>query len=148
MKTTLTHKLSTLTPIKVLIWLEAALLLGFARLLVWALPFKYWVKLIGKPMSAKSDYQQNNINPQKLLNIQWAIKSAAYRVPWQAVCLPQAMTAKWMLNFRGQKSKLLLGLRPDEQQNNKLAAHAWLECGTDIVVGEVDEKYTKVSHFI
>ena len=148
MKTTLTHKLSTLTPIRVFIWLEAACLLGFARLLVWALPFKYWVKLIGTPMSSRSDYQQVHIKPEKLLNIQWAIKSAAYRVPWQAVCLPQAMTAKWMLSFRGQKSKLLLGLRADPQKNNKLAAHAWLECGADIIVGEVDEKYSKVTHFI
>lgn len=148
MKTTFTHKLYTLTPIKLFTWCEAALLLGLARLLVWTLPFKYWVKLIGKPMSISNDYQYIHIKPQKLLNIQWAIKSAAYRVPWQAVCLPQAIATKWMLSFRGQTSKLLLGLRPDPEQNNKLAAHAWLECGSEIVVGKVDKEYTKVTHFI
>lgn len=142
------HKLLTLTPIKVAIWFEASLLLGVARFLVWALPFKYWVKLIGNPMSSRTDHQQVKIKPQNLKNIQWAIRSAAYRVPWQAVCLPQAIAAKWMLNFRGQASKLLLGLRSDPDNNNKLAAHAWLECGSDIVIGEVDKNYTKVTHFI
>ena len=148
MKNTVSYKLFTLPLVKVFIWSEAAILLGIARLLVWLLPFKYWVKLIGTPMSCRYDYQQVHIKPKNLLNIQWAIKSAAYRVPWQAVCLPQAMTAKWMLNFRGQTSKLLLGLRPDPENNNKLAAHAWLECGSDIVIGEVDNKYTKITHFI
>lgn len=156
MKTTFAQKLLNLTPSKVLLWLEAALLLGFARLLVWAFPFKYWVKLIGQPMSSSTTYQQHQINPKNLQRIQWAVKSAAYRVPWQAVCLPQAMAVKWMLKFRGQASKLHLGLKPDPEQNNKLTAHAWLECGpettsntvSNTVIGEVEEKYTKVTHFV
>lgn len=157
MKTALTHKLLKLTPIKILIWLEAAVLLGFARLLVWALPFKYWVKLVGQPMSTSNAYERQQINPKSLSRIQWAVKSAAYRVPWQAVCLPQAMVVKWMLGFRGQRSKLCLGLkadglRADPQQNNKLAAHAWLDCGPETtdntIIGKAEEKFTKVTHFI
>jgi hypothetical protein len=144
----LLQKITKLNFIDIFVWFEAVFLLGIARFLVWALPFKYWVKFIGQPMSTSNVHEQTHIKQKSLCCIQWAIKSAAYRVPWQAVCLPQAMAAKWMLGFRGQPSKLTLGLKPDPQKNNKLAAHAWLECGQCFVTGKTEEKFTGVSHFI
>ena len=58
---------------------------------------------------------------------------AARNVPWNAVCLPQAMAAKAMLARRGQGSSLHLGTAMAE---DGLAAHAWLVAGDEIVVGE------------
>ena len=148
MKTTWHKKLFSLPISALLLWLEALLLLAMARFLVWAVPFKYWVKFIGETNSASTTYQQINISDKRLRRIQWAIQSAAYRAPWQAVCLPQAIAAKWMLAFRGQPSKLYLGLKSDHEGSGKLAAHAWLECCQKTVTGGTADEFTCVSHFI
>ena len=92
-----------------LLLLEAALLLGCARLVLLTLPF-------GR-MRAVGD----------------AVTVAARTVPWNAVCLPQAMAAKAMLARRGQGSALHLGTKAE---GGGLAAHAWLVAGGEIVVGE------------
>ena len=131
-----------------LLWLEALFLLAMARLLVWLLPFKYWSGLLGEHMSENQAYQQQHIKDKTLLAITWAIKSAAYRAPWQAVCLPQAIAAKWMLGFRAQPSKLYLGVKPENYASGKLAAHAWLACGQQTVTGGTADDFTCVSHFI
>jgi hypothetical protein len=148
MKTAWHQKLRQLGCTEILLWLEAVFLLGVARFLVWALPFKYWVKLIGQPMSTSLVYDQVKMSNQARLRIAWAVKSAAYRVPWQAVCLPQAMAAKWMLGFRGQSSKLYLGVKSDPQNKGKLAAHAWLECAEQYITGGGPQECKNVSHFI
>jgi hypothetical protein len=62
-----------------------------------------------------------------------AVTTAARNVPWNAVCLPQAMAAKAMLARRGQGSAIHMGaaFNPD----GKLIAHAWLLVGDTVVVG-------------
>lgn len=58
---------------------------------------------------------------------------AARNVPWNAVCLPQALAAKAMLARRGCGSSAHFGATLDSQ--GKMAAHAWLVAGGTIVVG-------------
>ena len=149
MKTTWYRKIQRISFTEIMLWIEASILLAFARFLVWALPFKYWVKLIGQSMSTTRVYEQEIINYKTRLKIAWAVKSAAYRVPWQAVCLPQAMAAKWMLGFRGQSSKLYLGVKPALQGSRGMSAHAWLQCCGDMITGgDIAEEFANVSHFI
>jgi hypothetical protein len=69
-----------------------------------------------------------------VLAVRQAVTVAARNVPWNAVCLPQAMAAKAMLARRGQGSALHLGASRDD--GGGLTAHAWLEVGGEIVVGE------------
>jgi hypothetical protein len=59
---------------------------------------------------------------------------AARNVPWNAVCLPQAMGCKAMLARRGQGSALHLGAAMNDPKG--LMAHAWLVAGGTVVVGE------------
>ena len=58
---------------------------------------------------------------------------AGRNVPWNAVCLPQAMAAKAMLARRGCGSSFRLGADFDAQ--GRIIAHAWLVAGGTIVVG-------------
>lgn len=62
-----------------------------------------------------------------------AVTVAARHVPWNAVCLPQAIAAKAMLARRGQASVVHFGAA---RSGGELTAHAWLTAGDEIVVGE------------
>src|ERR1700722_6760570 len=110
-----------------LLVLEAALLLGLARIAVITIPLRYTAPWLSRAP---------DIGPWDealLLRVRKAITVAARNVPWNAVCLPQAMAAKAMLARRGCGSTFHLGATFDE--NGKLTAHAWLGAGGKVVVG-------------
>ena len=77
--------------------------------------------------------QMTNRERLLVLEVRHAVTIAARNVPWNAVCLPQAMAAKAMLARRGHGSALHLGAKAE---GDGLAAHAWLVAGGEIVVGE------------
>jgi Transglutaminase-like superfamily len=109
-------------------WLicEAAVWLGLTRCYVAWLPFRWLGPWLRKP----SDQLDR---PELTRRIGRAVLTASRHVPWQAACLPQALTAKLMLSRRGQGSVFHLGAKLDE--HGALAAHAWLTCGSEIVTG-------------
>jgi len=106
---------------------EAILALALARLIVLTVPFRFMALwLSGGP-------ETSFCHEALLLRVRRAVTMAARNVPWNAVCLPQAMAAKSMLARRGCGSSLHLGADFDAQ--GKLIAHAWLVAGETIVVG-------------
>jgi transglutaminase superfamily protein len=106
---------------------EAVLLLGFARLLVLTMPFRLLARWLGRAPARDAG------DAMLLGRVRRAVTTAARNVPWNAVCLPQAMAAKAMLARRGCGSSLRLGAGFDAQ--GKLIAHAWLVVGGAVVVG-------------
>jgi hypothetical protein len=106
---------------------EAVLWLGLARLLVLALPFRLLARLLVRAPASDAD------DAAVLVRVRRAVTTAARNVPWNAVCLPQAMAAKAMLARRGCGSSLRLGAGFDG--DGKLIAHAWLVVGGTVVVG-------------
>jgi hypothetical protein len=107
--------------------LEAALFLGLARLALLALPFGRIAPWLQRsPDSGAGD-------TATVLAVGQAVAIAARNVPWNAVCLPQAMAAKAMLARRGQGSALHLGAA---RAGDGLTAPAWLVAGGEVVVGE------------
>ena len=106
---------------------EAALMLALARLIVLTVPFRFvaaWLRRA--PETPTCD--------ERLLRaVGRAVTIAARNVPWNAVCLPQALAAKAMLARRGCGSAFHLGATLDP--NGKLVAHAWLVAGGQVVVG-------------
>ncbi len=110
-----------------LLLLEAALFLGFARLVLLTLPFGRLA-----PWLQRSP-DRGACDIATVLAVGEAVTVAARNVPWNAVCLPQAMAAKAMLARRGQGSALHLGAA---KASDRLTAHAWLVAGGEIVVGE------------
>ncbi len=110
-------------------WLliEAALFLAAARVALLVVPFRRIVPWLERaPASAECD-------GALVAAVGRAVTVAARNVPWNAVCLPQAMAAKAMLARRGQGSALHLGAGMAE---GSVSAHAWLVAGGEIVVGE------------
>ena len=106
---------------------EAAIILALARLAVLTVPFRFIAAWAGRtPDGAAADHEL-------LMRVREAVTTAARNVPWNAVCLPQAMAAKAMLARRGQGSAFNLSANFAPQ--GKLTAHAWLAVGDTVVVG-------------
>ena len=79
--------------------------------------------------------------------IGWAVTRAARHVPFNAVCLPQAMTARIMLKRRGVGSVLHFGAAKGEQK--PLDAHAWLDAaGVEVTGYPVAAKFTEIACFV
>lgn len=110
-----------------LMLIEAALCLGLARLALLTLPFGRIAPWLQRSPDSGS------YDAKTVLAVGEAVTIAARNVPWNAVCLPQAMAAKTMLARRGQGSALHLGAA---KASGKLTAHAWLVAGGEVVVGE------------
>lgn len=112
-------------------WLiiEAAAWLGLASAYIKWFPFRWlgpWLRW-AEPVQHKADLAAR---------IGRAVLTAARHIPWQAACLPQALTAKLMLGLRGEGSTLHLGAKLEE--SGDLAAHAWLTCGDMVVTGSAN----------
>jgi len=109
------------------VFVEATVLLALARLLILVAPMHQiarWLALAPDKCSCDKIL---------LLRVRRAVVTTARNVPWNAVCLPQAMVAKAMLARRGYGSTLHLGARFDA--SGKLIGHAWLVAGNTVVVG-------------
>jgi hypothetical protein len=72
------------------------------------------------------------------LQIAWAVRAAARYVP-SANCLPQAIVAKQFLEEQGFQPVLRIGVQPPEELD--LKAHAWVETGGRIVLGDDGRDY-------
>ena len=77
--------------------------------------------------------------------IRWAVACAARHVPFEAVCLPQAIAAKKMLARRGVKGVLHFGVARSE---GSLDAHAWVDAaGVEVTGYPVAVRFREVARF-
>jgi hypothetical protein len=106
---------------------EAAILLALARICVLTVPFRVLARWLSRAPDAAAP------DPMLALRVGQAVAVAARNVPWNAVCLPQAMVAKAMLARRGRGSAFHLSATIED--DGKLSAHAWLESDGHIVTG-------------
>jgi hypothetical protein len=130
-----------------LLLLEAFVLLGVARLLVLTIPFRWLAGSLGKHMQ-ESVSTVEHADLRHAILIGQAVRSAAGNTPWESVCLPQAVTGKWMLKRRRIAGTLYLGVAKAEGTPEQLTAHAWLRCGDSILTGGPGHKqFTVVALF-
>ncbi|MBF0406246.1 MAG: lasso peptide biosynthesis B2 protein [Candidatus Riflebacteria bacterium] len=129
------------------IFLEAFLLLAFARLGVLFLPFKWFAFFLG----AKSGHSAHNLSSYQFdvaRKIGRMTRTAARYTPWESVCLPQAVAAKIMLRRRRIPGTLYLGLAKGKYGESAMEAHAWLRCGEAVLTGAPGhQRYTVVAMF-
>jgi hypothetical protein len=131
-----------------LLLLEAIFWLGATRILIRLIPFRRIAPHLGEHQTP-----EKGITPiipgerdQLAARIGWAVNAAAPRTPWESLCLAQAITAKKMLQRRGRKSTLFLGVA--KEANTELAAHAWLQCGQGIITGNAGhQRFVVISAF-
>jgi hypothetical protein len=106
---------------------EAIVMLGVARFVFLTVPFRFLAPWLRRAPETPT------CDEALLLQVRQAVTIAAHNVPWNAVCLPQAIAAKAMLARRGCGSAFHLGATFDPK--GKLIAHAWLVAGGKVVVG-------------
>jgi hypothetical protein len=118
--------------------IEAMTLLIFLKVSLTVLSFKNFSKL----------YNYNGLNKKTLKNdlavrrINSAINRCCRHIPWENKCLIRAAAIKVMLNNRGIKNELHLGVI---KKNEALKAHAWIDCDGEILVrADEQEKFTKI----
>jgi hypothetical protein len=126
---------------------EAVFCLGAARLLLF-LPFRWLVRLIGRPQAGANSSTPVPATHESTAAtaVRRAILRVAERLPWQSSCLVRALAARLMLRRRRLPSTLQLGVRAGAL--TELSAHAWVKCGdVDVVGGESAAEFTPLASF-
>jgi len=104
--------------------------LGAARIALWVLPFQAARRLLSRSLPPATG---SLVTAER---ITWALARARRAVP-RATCLPLALAAEALLLRCGLPAELRIGVVKTAQ--GRLEAHAWVESGGRIVVGELDE---------
>ena len=113
---------------------EAAALLLLARGLVALVPLRIWRRQFGKvtQISQTKDPARRQITRI----VRQAIGRAMRNAPLDFICLPQALSARWMLKRRGLDSDLSIGVQ--RNSSGGLDVHAWLTSGGHWVTGDCE----------
>ena len=122
---------------------ETSLMLAIARFLIKFIPFRYWRWTLGDFESAIVDpIGSEDFNRTKALYVGRWVQRTAKNLPFEAVCLPQAMACRWMLARRGLRSKIFLGVKREDDAK-EFAYHAWIMHGELCLTGHHEkDSYT------
>ena len=105
--------------------LSSLFFVSVTRLGLWLLPTR-----VVRRLAFKSLAKARVSHP--VATLVWAVKAASRYVP-AATCLTQALALHWLLSRSGHTSKVHLGAKKDLAGN--FAAHAWVECEGQVVIG-------------
>jgi hypothetical protein len=110
---------------------EAAALLMIVGIGLRVVPFRLLRRLLDSHASA---FPAATPASQDVIDrISWAVAAVARRLPERiCACLAQALAVDTMLKRRGHAAELRLGVRTPTQ----FEAHAWVECGGHVVIGD------------
>jgi hypothetical protein len=125
---------------------EAVLLLFSAKIMVYLIPFRkiapYLGNVNGVYRTELTEHERTQANKVKLF-----IYMAAGNVSVKSVCLDQALACMVMLRRKKIPCSVYFGVKKNESEK-KLAAHAWVVCGNEILVGGMrSNQYTPVAYF-
>jgi hypothetical protein len=101
------------------------------RLALWLIPYRRLERLVlQRPLGSATSVLPAQVG--------LAVRRASRVVP-RASCLVQSLAAGWLLRKAGHTPQLQIGVRGGTQD---FAAHAWLECDGQVVVGgEIKDDY-------
>ena len=115
--------------------IKAALLVGAVRLGLWLLPFQVVLRMLEIPKRKIAELPK--ANPAAPLDRYiWAVKAASQYVP-AATCLTQALATQTLLTKSGYRADLRIGVLKTKE--GQLEAHAWVESGGKIVIGDLPD---------
>jgi hypothetical protein len=124
------HRFITLTGSDRALLMRSVILIGVARLALWVLPFNVARRLLVRPGRARSAPFATTER------IGWAISVGKRFVP-KGDCLPQALAAESLLVRAGHPVELRVGVA--KIADGSLDAHAWVESGGRLVVGDLTQ---------
>ncbi len=84
---------------------------------------------------------EKTFEDQNLQKAAWAIRVISARWPWQATCLPQALTFKY-LHRHDPRLQLQIGV--NKGSSGQFQAHAWVEKDGQILIGDSPEKFKPI----
>lgn len=132
---------------------EAVVWLWLSRLALIFIPFPRLARTMGtfvspadaRALQAKS--KRSHDHARLAEGIGWAVTRSARYVPFNAVCLPQAMAARVMLKRRGVPSVLHFGA--GRGKDKPLDAHAWLDAaGVEVTGFPVAKNFAEIGCFV
>lgn len=110
-------------------------ILIYAILLI--LPFKYIHKWLVKTSSEKKN---SSVDLELKKKIAWSVSVSGHLMNWKNKCLVNAITGKLMLRIRGVHSKIIFGVKKDN--NNIIRPHAWLDLNNQTLLGGKKDEYS------
>lgn len=134
---------------------EAALWLALAGLALRVLRFRMIARHLGESLTpaqgiARMAAAKAAGDPLALVyDIGWAVRLAAVHLPFPALCLQQALAAKYMLRRRHITGALHLAVATRTEPGGAMRAHAWLDAaGVEVTGSPVTGEYTEVACFV
>jgi len=124
-------------PVVQAIWgAETILTLAVARFLIKFVPFRHWRWTLGVIDHAPNSITETDESKSaRARSVGRWVRRTAKKMPFEAVCLPQAMACRWMLLRRGLPSEVFLGTKKDDETNDT-AFHAWIMHGDLCLTGQ------------
>lgn len=127
---------------------QAYFMLGLMRCAILTIPFKRLTRFLVHCQDQPSPVILSSEEVEVALLVSCAINRASKYTPWKSACLAQALTAQYMLRWRGVPGAFFLGLMKTNNAEQKMTAHAWSTCGDLIITGENGhEHFTIISVF-
>lgn len=130
------RKFFRLPPSDRVLFLKTFLLLCWTRLTLNAFSLRKFKRLLRFDASAAGLAPGTGKN-LRASRVPWAVHAASRYVPG-ATCLLQALVGQRLLKEQGMPARLRIGVAKDP--NCCFQAHAWLEVGTEIVIGRADSQ--------
>ena len=131
--------------------IRAWFLLGYTRAVILTVSFK---RLSAAFRHHRCEVTPASVTPKQLheaVKIGYLVAAAARFTPWQSLCLTQVLVTQRLLAARGIPGQFYLGVRRGCELTDDpagLSAHAWLQCGGEIVNGAAGhERFSVVSTF-
>lgn len=130
------------------LFLEAYMMLGIMRAAILTISFKRLTRSLNHQKSKSTMLQLSDNEMETALLVGQIITRTAAHTPWESTCLVQSLTAQKMLQKRGIPGVFYLGAVKDEENKEKMKAHAWSQCGETIITGgKGHEAFTVLSVF-
>ncbi|MBS1780547.1 MAG: lasso peptide biosynthesis B2 protein [Bacteroidetes bacterium] len=116
------------------------------RLCMSYLPFKYYRRLLGEQQK-KAIQDVTDEQLQQAERIKDIVEEVCKGTPWKSECMAQAIICKRLLKKKGLQTTIYLGVAKDDNNHQKLKAHAWLTLGQHVLTGAYGYKQYQVANF-
>jgi len=117
------------------LWLKAAVLLLLVGITLKLLSFSTFRKLY---LKISKNFPLKPVPDAEIPEISWSVESAARVLPLTLLCLPQALTVRYLLSG-SDGIKMHIGVHKDA--TDRLQFHAWIEKQGKTIIGELPTYY-------
>ena len=117
--------------------MRAILSLAGASTALTLLPFRRAIRVGCVPLAKERGHAQAE-------DYVWAVRAAASRVPWRAMCIEQGLALQRLMLRGGIDAHLHYGVRND---GNKLQAHVWVTVDEIVVIGAGETGFAEVATY-